>query len=85
MEKSAKNAASFKTTDKETGKSVLSRPSIKSGKKGPNLTSFKTTGPKNVQNQGSFKTMQDGSQNDTSFKTMGNKDKKTNFFQDHCK
>ena len=81
MEKSAKNEDSFKTNDQKTGKSVLSGPSIKSAKQGPKSTSFKTIGSKNIPKQGSFKTIEDGSQNDTSFKTMGNKDQKSTFFK----
>ena len=79
MEKSAKNEDSFKTNDQKTGKSVLSGPSIKSAKKGPKSTSFKTIESQNVPKQGSFKTIEDGSQNNTSFKTMGNKDQKPTF------
>ena len=56
----------------------LSGQSIKSGKKEPKSTSFKTNGSKNVHNQGSLKTMQDGSQNDTSFKTIANRVKNLN-------
>ena len=81
MEKNAKGAASFKTSDQETGKSVLSGPSIKSGRKEPKSTSFKTIGSTNVQNQGSLKTMEDGSQNNTSFKTMESKDQKSTSFK----
>ena len=81
MAKSAKNEDSFKTNDQKTGKSVLSGPSIKSAKKGPKFTSFKTNGSNNVPKQGSFKTIEDGSQNDTSFKTMGNKDQKSTSFK----
>ena len=79
--KSAKNEDSFKTNDQKTGKSVLSGPSIKSAKKGPKSTSFKTIESQNVPKQGSFKTIEDGSQNDTSFKTMGNKDQKSTSFK----
>ena len=70
--KSAKNEDSLKTNDQKTGKSFLSGPSVKSGKKGPKSTSFKTTKSQNVSKQGSFKTIEDGSQNDTSFKTIEN-------------
>ena len=81
MGKSAKNEDSFKTNDQKTGKSILSGPSIKSTKKGPKSTSFKTIGSNNVPKQGSFKTIEEGSQNDTSFKTMGNKDQESTSFK----
>ena len=81
MAKSAKNEDSFKTNDQKTGKSVLSGPSIKSAKKGPKSTSFKTIKSQNVPKQGLFKTIEDGSQNNTSFKTMGNKDQKSTSFK----
>ena len=81
MGKSGKNEDSFKTNGQKTGKSVLSGPSVKSAKKGPKSTSFKTTGSQNVPKQGSFKTIEDGFQNNISFKTMGNKDQKSTSFK----
>ena len=81
MAKSAKNEDSFKTNDQKTGKSVPSGPSVKSAKNGPTSTSFKTIKSQNVPKLGSFKTIEDGSQNDTSFKTMANKDQKPTSFK----
>ena len=81
MAKSAKIEDSFKTNDQKTGKSVSSGPSVKSAKRRPKFTSFKTIKSQNVPKQGSFKTIEDGSQNNTSFKTMGNKDQKPTYFK----
>ena len=69
----AKNAQSdtpFKTPHKNTGKSLLSRSSAKSGKNGPHLTSFMTTGSQSEKTAGSFKTTEDGSRTLTPFKTL---------------
>ena len=67
------NEDSFKTIHQKSGKSVLSRPSTKCAKNGPKSTSFKTIKSQNVPKKGSFETIDDGSKNDTSFKTMGEK------------
>ena len=70
----AKNAQSetpLKTPHKNTGKSLLSRPSTKSGKNEPHLGSFTTPGSQSEQMIGSFKTTEDGSQKFTHFKTLG--------------
>ena len=65
-----------------TGKSVLSGQSIKSGKKEPKSTSFKTNGSKNVHKcKVLWRPLQDGSQNDTSFKTIANKDQSPTSFK----
>ena len=77
----AKNAQSetpFKTLTKTLGKSLLSRPSTKSGKNGPHLTPFKTPGSQSEQMMGSFKTTEDGSQKLTSFKTLEKRVKRLN-------
>ena len=67
------NEDSFKTIHQKSGKSVLSRPSTKCAKNGPKSTPFKTITSQNVPKKGSFKTIEDGSKNDTSFKTIGEK------------
>ena len=71
----AKNAQSetpFKTPHKNTGK-ILPRPSTKSGKNEPHLTSFKTMDLQSEKMAGSFKTMEDGSQKLTPLKTLERK------------
>ena len=77
----AQNAQSetpFKTPHKNTGKSLLSGPSAKSGKNEPNLASFKTIGSQSEKMAGSFKTMEDGSQKLTPFKTLAKRVKRLN-------
>ena len=64
---------SFKTIHQKSGKSVLLRPSTKCAKNGPKSGSSKTIKSQNVQKKGSFKTIEDGSKDNTSFKTMGEK------------
>ena len=59
--KTAQSETPFKTPHKNTGNSLLSRPSTKSGKYEPHLTSFKTPGSQNEQMAGFFKTMEDES------------------------
>ena len=62
--KKCQNEDSFKTIhQKNTGKSVLSRPTTKCAKNGPKSTSFKTIGENTGKND----------QKSTSFKTMANK------------
>ena len=78
MAQNAQSETPFKIPHKNIGKSLLSRPSTKSGKNGPNLASFKTIGPQSEKMAGSFKTMEDGSQKLTSFKTLANRVKKLN-------
>ena len=78
MAKNAQSETPFKTPHKNTGKSLLSRPSTKSGKNEPHLTSFKTTGSQSEQMAGSFKTMEDGSQKLTHFKTLAKRVKRLN-------
>ena len=78
MGKSAQSESSLKTLDQETGRSLLSRPSVKNGKNEPKLTPFKTFGFQNEQMAGSLKTTEDGSQKLTSFKTLADKVKKLN-------
>ena len=72
---------SFKTIHQKSGKSVLSRPSTKCAKNGPKSGSFKTIESQNVETKGSFKTIEDGSKNDTSFKTMGENEQKSTSFK----
>ena len=47
----------------------------------PKANSFKTIKSQNVSKQGSFKTSEDGSKNETSFKTMGENDQKSTSFK----
>ena len=75
--KKCPNEDSFKTIHQKSGKSVLSRPPTKCAKNGPKSTSFKTDKSQNVPKKGSFKTIEDGSKNDTPFKTIGEKTGKT--------
>ena len=72
---------SFKTIHQKLGKSVLSRPSTKCAQNGPKPTSFKAIESQNVQKTGSFKTIEDGSKNNTSFKTIGENDQKSTSFK----
>ena len=72
---------SFKTIHQKSGKSVLSRPSTKCAKNRPKSSSSKTIKSQNMQKKGSFKTIEDGSQNDTSFKTIGEKGQKSTSFK----
>ena len=59
--------------DKKSGKSVLSRPSTKCVKSEPKSSSSKAIEPQIVHKKGSFKTIEDGSNKDTSFKTIVNR------------
>ena len=59
--------------EKESGKSVLSRPSTKCVKSIPKSSSSKAIEPQNMHKKGSFKTIEDGSKKDTSFKTIVNR------------
>ena len=70
MTKNAKSETPFKTPHKYTAKGLLSGSSTKSGKKEPNLTSFKTIDSHSEKMAGSFKTTEDGSQKLTHFKTF---------------
>ena len=72
---------SFKTIHQKSGKSVLSRPSTKCAENGPKSGSLKTIKSQNMHKKGSFKTIEDGSKNDTSFKTMGEKGQKSTSFK----
>ena len=58
---------------KNSGKSVLSRPSTKCVKNEPKSSSSKAIEPPNMHKKGSFKTIEDGSKKDTSFKTIVNR------------
>ena len=78
MAKNAKSETPFKTPHKNTGKSLLSRPSTKSGKNEQHFTPFKTPGSKSEQTVGSFKTTEDGSQQLTPFKTPEKRVKRPN-------
>ena len=73
-----KNAQSEALPHKNTGSSLLSRPSAKSDKNEPHLTSFKTTGSPSEQIAGSFKTTEDGSQKLTHFKTLAKRVQRLN-------
>ena len=64
--------------DKKSGKSVLSRPSTKCVKSEPKSSNNKAIESQKVHKMGSFKTIQDGSQKDTSFKTIVNRVNKLN-------
>ena len=59
--------------EKNSGKSVLSRPSTKCAKNKPKSSSSKAIEPQKVHKKGSFKTIEDGSKKDTSFKTIVNR------------
>ena len=72
---------SFKTIHQKSGKSVLSRPSTKCAKNGPKSGSSKAIESQNMHKKGSFKTIKDGSKNDTSFKTIGENDQKSTSFK----
>ena len=74
------NKDSFKTIHQKSGKSVLSRPSTKCAKNGPKSGSSKTIKSQNMHKKGSFKTIKDGSKNDT-FKTIGENDQKSTSFK----
>ena len=78
MAKNAQSETPFKTPHKNTGKSLLSRPSTKSGKNELHLTSFKNPGSQSEQMAGSFKTTEDGSQKLTHFKTLAKRVQRLN-------
>ena len=59
--------------EKNSSKSVLSRPSTKCVKSEPKSRSSKAIEPPNMHKKGSFKTIEDGSKKDTSFKTIVNR------------
>ena len=75
------NKDSFKTIHQKSGKSVLSRPSTKCVKNGPKSGSSKAIKPQKLHKKGSFKTIEDGSKNDTSFKTIGENGQKSTPFK----
>ena len=72
---------SFKTILQKSGKSVLSRPSTKCAKNGPKSGSPKAIKSQNLHKKGPFKTIKDGSKNNTSFKTIGENDQKSTSFK----